>query len=164
VAISHHCHRFHSLPAGRTAARPGSAGVRQCEGVVGVCRYSWAATRHRTAPWCRRASAITLKAHLLMEEFDRAGAVITLAAATQARLRKCLNPAVCNRHSPVGQQLCRWLLPRSWTACRTASHDAENSSPICWACAMADVTEAAGRYWARSDQLARDHISDNWTG
>jgi hypothetical protein len=29
---------------------------------------------------------------------------------------------------------------------------------------MADVTEAAGRYWARSDQLARDHISDNWTG
>jgi CRP-like cAMP-binding protein len=52
-----------------------------------------------------------LRAPLLMEEFDRRGPLQRLLLRyTQALMTQTSQTAVCNRHHPVDQQLCRWLL------------------------------------------------------
>src|SRR5437016_8258125 len=52
-----------------------------------------------------------LKAHLLKQEFNRAGPVLHLLLRyTQALITQMTQTAVCNRHHSVEQQLCRWLL------------------------------------------------------
>ncbi|BAV34133.1 Crp/Fnr family transcriptional regulator [Sulfuricaulis limicola] len=52
-----------------------------------------------------------LKARMLMEEFNRDGAMQHLLLLyTQARITQVSQTAVCNRHHTVEQQLCRWLL------------------------------------------------------
>jgi CRP-like cAMP-binding protein len=52
-----------------------------------------------------------LKAPLMKQEFDRAGAVLHLLLRyTQALITQMSQTAVCNRHHSLDQQLCRWLL------------------------------------------------------
>ena len=52
-----------------------------------------------------------LRAQLLKQEFNRAGAVMHLLLRyTQALITQMAQTAVCNRHHSVEQQLCRWLL------------------------------------------------------
>lgn len=52
-----------------------------------------------------------LEAHLLKQEFNRAGPVLRLLLRyTQALITQMTQTAVCNRHHSVEQQLCRWLL------------------------------------------------------
>jgi CRP-like cAMP-binding protein len=52
-----------------------------------------------------------LKARALMEDFNKAGAVMHLMLRyTQALITQMAQTAVCNRHHALDQQLCRWLL------------------------------------------------------
>ena len=52
-----------------------------------------------------------LKAQLMKDEFERAGAVLHLLLRyTQALITQMAQTAVCNRHHSLDQQLCRWLL------------------------------------------------------
>lgn len=64
-----------------------------------------------------RASVLTvgygykLKARLLMEEFKRAESMRhMLLRYTQALITQTSQTALCNRHHPLEQRLCRWLL------------------------------------------------------
>jgi CRP-like cAMP-binding protein len=55
--------------------------------------------------------AYRLERRLLLEEFNRAGALQRLLLRyTQALMTQMAQSAVCNRHHTVEQQLCRWLL------------------------------------------------------
>jgi len=55
--------------------------------------------------------AYRLKGQLLKDAFFRAGPMQRLLLhCTQALLTQMAQTAVCNRHHPVDQQLCRWLL------------------------------------------------------
>jgi CRP-like cAMP-binding protein len=52
-----------------------------------------------------------LKAHMMKNEFNRAGPVLHLLLRyTQALITQMAQTAVCNRHHSLDQQLCRWLL------------------------------------------------------
>jgi len=52
-----------------------------------------------------------LSAHILKEEFHRAGPMQRLLLRyTQALITQMAQTAVCNRHHSIDQQLCRWLL------------------------------------------------------
>ena len=52
-----------------------------------------------------------LKAHLLIEEFNRGGPMQQLLLRyTQALIIQSSQTAACNRHHTLEQQLCRWLL------------------------------------------------------
>jgi CRP-like cAMP-binding protein len=54
---------------------------------------------------------LRLKAPVMKEEFNRAGAVLHLMLRyTQALITQMAQTAVCNRHHSLDQQLCRWLL------------------------------------------------------
>ena len=54
-----------------------------------------------------------LSAGLLMEEFNRSGSLMHLLLRyTQALLTQTSQTAVCNRHHPIEQQLCHWLMLR----------------------------------------------------
>jgi CRP-like cAMP-binding protein len=54
---------------------------------------------------------IVLKAHLLLQEFNRGGPVLRLLLRyTQALITQMTQAAVCKRHHSVEQQLCRALL------------------------------------------------------
>jgi CRP-like cAMP-binding protein len=56
-------------------------------------------------------SAYRLRSKRLKDEFYRHGkAQLLLLRYTQALLTQMAQTAVCNRHHPVEQQLCRWLL------------------------------------------------------
>lgn len=60
----------------------------------------------QTAGHCYR-----LKSRLMLEEFNRAGAMQNLMLRyTQALMTQISQTAVCNRHHSLEQQLCRWLL------------------------------------------------------
>ena len=56
--------------------------------------------------------AHNLPASSVKEEFDRGGPAqrLLLLRYTQALMTQMTQTAVCNRHHPVEQQLCRWLL------------------------------------------------------
>ena len=52
-----------------------------------------------------------LKAHLMKDEFKRAGPLLYLLLRyTQALITQMTQTAVCNRHHAIEKQLCRWLL------------------------------------------------------
>jgi CRP-like cAMP-binding protein len=52
-----------------------------------------------------------VRAQMMKEEFNRAGAVLHLFLRyTQALITQMAQTAVCNRHHSLDQQLCRWLL------------------------------------------------------
>jgi CRP-like cAMP-binding protein len=81
------------------------------EGIVGISLFMGGETTSSRAVVQSAGAGFRLKAHLLMAEFNRGGAVLHLLLRyTQALLTQMSQTAVCNRHHTLDQQLCRWLL------------------------------------------------------
>jgi CRP-like cAMP-binding protein len=81
------------------------------EGILGVSLFMGGETTPSRAVVQTGGHGYRLKAHILKEEFDRAGTVMRLLLRyTQALMTHMSQTAVCNRHHSVEQQLCRWLL------------------------------------------------------
>lgn len=52
-----------------------------------------------------------IKANVIIDEFNKAGAVMHLLLRyTQSLITQMTQTAVCNRHHTLDQQFCRWLL------------------------------------------------------
>ena len=81
------------------------------EGIVGIALFMGGETTPNRAIVQSAGNAFRLEAHLMMQEFDRAGPVLHLLLRyTQALITQMAQTAVCNRHHSLDQQLCRWLL------------------------------------------------------
>jgi CRP-like cAMP-binding protein len=81
------------------------------EGVLGISLFMGGQTTPSRGVVQTGGHGYRLRAHILMEEFNRAGPVLRLLLRyTQALLTQMSQTAVCNRHHTVEQQLCRWLL------------------------------------------------------
>src|SRR5471032_995753 len=81
------------------------------EGVVGVSLFMGGNSTPSRAVVQTAGHGFRLKAHVLMDEFNRSGPVMRLLLRyTQALITQMSQTAVCNRHHSVEQQLCRWLL------------------------------------------------------
>lgn len=81
------------------------------EGLVGISLFMGGDTTPSRAIVQTGGQGYRLKAHILLEEFNRAGPVLRLLLRyTQALITQMSQTAVCNRHHSVEQQLCRWLL------------------------------------------------------
>jgi len=81
------------------------------EGILGISLFMGGETTPSRAVVQSAGQAYRLKAHLLKQEFNRAGPVLHLLLRyTQALITQMAQTAVCNRHHSVEQQLCRWLL------------------------------------------------------
>ena len=81
------------------------------EGIVGISLFMGGEFTSSRALVQSAGKGVRLKAHLLKEEFNRAGPVLHLLLRyTQALITQMAQTAVCNRHHSLDQQLCRWLL------------------------------------------------------
>ena len=81
------------------------------EGLVGISLFMGGESTPSRAVVQSGGHGVRLKARLMIEEFNRAGAVLHLLLRyTQALITQMSQTAVCNRHHTVDQQLCRWLL------------------------------------------------------
>ncbi len=81
------------------------------EGILGVSLFMGGNTTPSRAVTLTAGHGYRLKAQLLMEEFNRAGALMNLLLRyTQALMAQMAQTGVCNRHHSLEQQLCRWLL------------------------------------------------------
>jgi CRP-like cAMP-binding protein len=81
------------------------------EGLVGISVFMGGDTTPSRAVVRSGGHGYRLKAHLLQQEFSRAGPVLGLLLRyTQALITQMTQTAVCNRHHSVEQQLCRALL------------------------------------------------------
>lgn len=131
------------------------------EGMVGVSLFMGGNSTPSRAVVQTGGVGFRLKAHLLMEEFDRAGPVMRLLLRyTQALLTQMSQTAVCNRHHTVEQQLCRWLL---LTMDRLPNRELTMTQELIanmLGVRREGVTEAAGRLQARGFiSYRRGHIS-----
>jgi CRP-like cAMP-binding protein len=81
------------------------------EGLIGIALFMGGETTPSRAVVQSAGQAYRLGAHILKEEFHRAGPVQRLLLRyTQALITQMAQTAVCNRHHSIDQQLCRWLL------------------------------------------------------
>lgn len=81
------------------------------EGMLGVSLYMGGDTTPSSAVVQTAGHGYRLPAPLLVEEFNRSGAMMqVLLRYGQALLTQIAQTAACNRHHSVEQQLCRWLL------------------------------------------------------
>ena len=81
------------------------------EGVLGISLFMGGNTTPSRATVQTAGSGYRLKSQLMLEEFNRVGAMHKLLLRyTQALITQISQTAVCNRHHSVEQQLCRWLL------------------------------------------------------
>lgn len=81
------------------------------EGVLGVSLFMGGDSTPSRAVVQTSGFGYRVPAHVLLDEFNRAGPVMRLMLRyTQALLTQMSQTAVCNRHHTVEQQLCRWLL------------------------------------------------------
>ena len=81
------------------------------EGVVGISLFMGGNHPPGAATVHIGGHGYRLKAPMLIEEFNRDGAMQHLLLLyTQARITQVSQTAVCNRHHTVEQQLSRWLL------------------------------------------------------
>lgn len=81
------------------------------EGVVGIALFMGGETTPSRAVVQSAGRAYRLSAHILKEEFHRAGPTQrVLLRYTQALITQMAQTAVCNRHHSIDKQLCRWLL------------------------------------------------------
>ncbi len=81
------------------------------DGLVGVSLFMGGESTTSRAVVQSAGRGFRLKAALIMQEFNRAGAVLHLLLRyTQALITQMAQTAVCNRHHSLDQQLCRWLL------------------------------------------------------
>lgn len=81
------------------------------EGILGISLFMGGETTPSRAIVQTAGHAYRLQAHLLQQEFDRAGPLLRLLLRyTQALITQMTQTAVCNRYHSIDQQLCRWLL------------------------------------------------------
>src|ERR1700693_2955561 len=81
------------------------------EGIVGVSLFMGGGPTPCRAASQSAGQGLRLKAPVMMQEFNRAGPVLHLLLRyAQALITQMAQPAVCNRHHSLDQQLCRWLL------------------------------------------------------
>jgi len=81
------------------------------EGVFGISLFLGGNTTPSRATVLTAGYGYRLKGGLMMEEFNRAGAMMRLLLRyTQVFIAQVSQTAVCNRHHSVEQQLARWLL------------------------------------------------------
>jgi CRP-like cAMP-binding protein len=81
------------------------------EGIVGVPLVLGAETSPHRVVVRRTGYAFRLNGQLLLEEFNRSGAMQNLLLRyTQALLTQISQTIACHRHHSVHQQFCRWLL------------------------------------------------------
>jgi CRP-like cAMP-binding protein len=81
------------------------------EGIVGIALFMGSESTPSRAVVQSAGQGLRLKANIVMQEFNRAGAVLHLLLRyTQALITQMSQTAVCNRHHSLDQQLCRWLL------------------------------------------------------
>ncbi|MGF6780176.1 Crp/Fnr family transcriptional regulator [Paraburkholderia sp. GAS334] len=81
------------------------------EGLIGIALFMGGESTPSRAVVQSAGKAYRLDAHILKEEFHRAGPVQRLLLRyTQALITQMAQTAVCNRHHSIDQQLCRWLL------------------------------------------------------
>jgi CRP-like cAMP-binding protein len=81
------------------------------EGILGIALFMGGETTPSRAVVQSAGYGYRLKAHLLKQEFNRAGPMLHLLLRyTQSLITQMAQTAVCNRHHSVEQQLCRWLL------------------------------------------------------
>jgi CRP-like cAMP-binding protein len=86
-------------------------GVVGNEGIVGISIFMGGQTTPSRAVVRSAGQGYRLKAPLLLQEFNRGGAVLRLLLRyTQSLITQMTQTAVCNRHHSVEQQLCRALL------------------------------------------------------
>ena len=81
------------------------------EGIVGISLFMGGESTSSRAVVQSAGKGFRLQAHLMKQEFNRAGPVLHLLLRyTQALITQMSQTAVCNRHHSLDQQLCRWLL------------------------------------------------------
>lgn len=81
------------------------------EGLVGIASFMGGETTAGQSVVQSSGYAYRLPAQLLHAEFRRGGRLRELALAfTQALIAQLTQTAVCQRHHPLEQQVCRWLL------------------------------------------------------
>jgi CRP-like cAMP-binding protein len=81
------------------------------EGLVGVSLFMGGESTSSQAVVQATGEGFRLPANVLMQEFNRGGAVLHLLLRyTQALITQMAQTSVCNRHHALEQQLCRWLL------------------------------------------------------
>ncbi len=92
------------------------------DGAMGVALFLGGATMPHRAVVKVGGGAYRMSAHVLREEFARAGALQNaLLRYTQALITEIAQTAVCNRLHPIEKRLCRWLL---------LSHDRVHSNDL----------------------------------
>jgi CRP-like cAMP-binding protein len=81
------------------------------EGLVGISLFMGGQSTSSQAVVQATGEGFRLPASILMQEFNRGGAVLHLLLRyTQALITQMAQTSVCNRHHALDQQLCRWLL------------------------------------------------------
>src|SRR6202041_607866 len=81
------------------------------EGMVGICLFMGGETTLSRAIVQNAGHAYRLKAQVLKDEFHSGGALSrVLLMFASALITQMVQTAACNRHHPVDQQLCRWML------------------------------------------------------
>jgi CRP-like cAMP-binding protein len=81
------------------------------EGIVGISLFMGGESTPSRAVVQSAGEGFRVRAQMMKEEFNRAGAVLHLFLRyTQALITQMAQTAVCNRHHSLDQQLCRWLL------------------------------------------------------
>lgn len=81
------------------------------EGMVGIALFMGGDSTLSRAIVQNAGHAYRLKARVLKYEFDRGGALShVLLMFASALITQMVQTAACNRHHPLDQQLCRWML------------------------------------------------------
>jgi len=81
------------------------------DGILGIAHFMGGETTSNWAVVQSAGDSYRLPVGVLVNEFNRAGALMHLLLRyTQALITQMTQTAVCNRHHTVDQQLCRWLL------------------------------------------------------
>jgi CRP-like cAMP-binding protein len=81
------------------------------EGMVGIALFMGGDSTLSRAIVQNAGYAYRLKAQVLKDEFHRGGALTrVLLMFASALITQMVQTAACNRHHPIDQQLCRWML------------------------------------------------------
>ncbi|NNU43283.1 Crp/Fnr family transcriptional regulator [Ramlibacter sp. B156] len=81
------------------------------EGLVGISLFMGGHSTSSQAVVQAAGQGFRLDAGIMLQEFNRSGAVMHLLLRyTQALITQMAQTSVCNRHHALDQQLCRWLL------------------------------------------------------
>lgn len=100
-----------SLRHVRENGTPAEIAAMGNEGMLGISLFNGCNATPNRAFVRSEGYGYKLKAQLLMEEFNRAGAMQRLLLRyTEALLTQTYQTVICNRRYSVEQRLCRWLL------------------------------------------------------